>query len=241
MAEGPKNRGAVQRTTIVSMKSRGVVSQPEDRHRSRTTDLPFLLDRDILKVTNVDNVSWDFKWDRRVYLIRPGETATVPFPAIVMRLGDPRSVEGEMQRYHTDDGQTGIIATRWESLCTLFSLYAIENYNVADLVEFAPKVEVRTLDTDELVTFPAQNPDMIGWPIPQAPQPGRETSDQRRITEQLRSDNASMREEIAELRQMVSERLGGAEGEPEPEDEDPLAAALTGQGATIDQGPAGTF
>jgi len=48
------------KATVTSIKARGVVSQPEDRTRTRTHEGPFLLGRDILKVTNIDNVTWEF-------------------------------------------------------------------------------------------------------------------------------------------------------------------------------------
>jgi hypothetical protein len=241
MGDAPtRTRGAV-RASVVSMKSRGVVNQPEDRHRTRTPDLPFLGERDIMKVTNIDEVTWDFKWDRRVYIIKPGEMGFVPFPAVVMRLGDPRSVEGAMTRFRTENGEQGIIPTRHECLRTLYALYAIENEDLDALVDFAPKVEVRTMEEDELVRFPVQNPQMIPWPVEQAPTPGRENSDQRRMMDSMAEDNRAMRDELNDLRSMLSERLGGQQPAAEDlDDPDPLAAALMG-GATPDSGPSTAF
>lgn len=239
-----KARGVPPRVNVTTMKSRGVVSQPEDRHRSRPAERPFLLEHDILKVTNVDNVEWEFGWDRRKYRIKPGETGFVPFPAVVIKMGDPRSVDGVMTRFYSDDGQRGVIASRHEVLTTLFAHYGIGNEDIAELVDFAPKIEVRTMAEDMLVQFPAQNPEMPPWPVPQAPQPGRENSDMRRLTDNLTDENRAMREELAELRSMISGRLSPPEGRPDPRleaddpgaDPDALAAALAG--ASVDQGPA---
>jgi len=229
------------KATVTSIKARGVVSQPEDRTRTRTHEGPFLLGRDILKVTNIDNVTWEFQWDRRRYLIRPGETGFVPFPALVLKLGDPRSVDGEISRFTTEDGQEGMIPTRFDSLASLYAHYGIENYNLTELVEFAPKVEVRTMEDDILVTFPAQQPDMAPWPVVHEPAPGRENADMRRVMEQTAQENKHMREELTELRRLVSDRLGGeAPVEPADDEPDDLSQALMG-GATSDRGPSGTF
>jgi hypothetical protein len=237
---GVKSRGVVK---VTSMKARGAVSQPEGRWRTRPAERPFLLEHDILKVTNVDSVDWEFKWDRRKYLVRVGETGFIPFPAVMIKMGDPRSVPDMVTRFNTDDGQRGVIATRHDSFVTLFAHYGIGNEDLEELVDFAPKLEVRTMSDDMEVQFPAQNPEMLPWPVPQAPQPGRENSDTRRMLSGLEDENRSMREELDELRSMISGKLNPGEAPPQgrsvvqgEDNPDDLAAALAG--ATIDQGPA---
>jgi hypothetical protein len=230
------------RVNVTSMKARGAVSQPEDRHRTRVAERPFLMEHDILKVTNIDTVPWEFGWDRRKYLIKPHETGFVPFPAVVIKMGDPRSAPDVVTRFNSEDGQRGIIATRHEVLCSLYAHYGIGNEDMAELVDFAPKLEVRTMADDMLVQFPAQDPDMPPWPVPQVAQPGRENSDMRRLTDNLAEENRQMREELADMRAMISGRLSGEQTAPaEPEytedgdTQDALAAALAG--ASVDQGP----
>jgi hypothetical protein len=230
-----KPRGFAAGVKVTSMKARGAVSQPEDRWQTRPAERPFLMEHDILKVTNVDGVAWDFKWDRRIYLIKPGETGFVPFPAVVIKMGDPRSVDGVMTRFNTEDGTRGVIATRHDCLCTLFAHYGIPNEDLSELVDFAPKIEVRTMTDDLIVTFPAQNPQMAPWPVPQAPQPGRENSDTRRLMDNMAEENRAMREELADMRAMISGRFSTTEPAPQSEPDDALAAALAG--ATVDQGP----
>jgi hypothetical protein len=230
-----KARGFAAGVKVTSMKVRGAVSQPEDRWQTRPAERPFLMEHDILKVTNVDGVAWDFKWDRRIYLVKPGETGFVPFPAVVIKMGDPRSVDGVMTRFNTEDGTRGVIATRHDCLCTLFAHYGIANEDLSELVDFAPKIEVRTMTDDLIVTFPAQNPQMAPWPVPQAPQPGRENSDTRRLMDNMAEENRAMREELADMRAMISGRFSTTEPAPQSEPDDALAAALAG--ATVDQGP----
>ena len=244
-----KMRGSnAPKVNVTSMKARGAVTQPEDRHRTRVADLPFLMEHDILKVTNIDTVDWEFAWDRRKYLIRKGETGFVPFPAVVIKMGDPRSVPNVVTRFSSDDGQRGIISTRHDSLITLFAHYGIGNEDIAELVDFAPKLEVRTMADDMIVQFPAQNPEMAAWPVPQAPLPGRENSDMRRMQDALAEENRAMREALAEMRNLISGRLAPPEGRadprveaqgPPPEDPNGLAAALAG--ADVDTGPSTQF
>lgn len=244
-----KQRGK-QGTQVISMRARGVVAQPEHRWRERTADKPFLLEHDILRVRNVDNVAWEFRWDRRKYLIKAGEEGFVPFPAVKMMMGDPRSVPDARVKFNTEDGQRGQVLTRYEELCTLFAFYGIEQENIDALCEYAPKLEVHTMD-DLLVTFPAQDPYMVAWPVPQVAQPGQEGSDTRRLIDNLQEDNAQMRAELDEMRGMLRDRVekqgapkgraDKATGTPAPSDDDEettatLAAALAG-GAPVDSGP----
>jgi hypothetical protein len=229
------------KTTVTSIKARGVVSQPEDRTRTRTHEGPFLQERTIMKVLNIDNVSWEFFWARTRYLVRPGETGLVPFPAVVLKMGDPRSAADVVTRFTTEEGMEGIIPTRFDSLVTLFAHYGIENFEIGTLVDFAPKLEIRTMEEDLLVTFPAQDPEGPPWPVPHTMAPGRENSDMRRVMEQTSQENKVMREELTELRRLVSDRLGGEPPqEVADETDDDIAQALMG-GASIDQGPVGTF
>jgi hypothetical protein len=237
-----KARGAqVPKVNVTSMKARGVVTQPEDRHRVKVADQPFLMEHTILKVTNVDNVDWEFKWDRTNYLVRKGQTGFVPFPAVVLKMGDPRSMPDIVTRFNSEDGQRGIIPTRYDSLCTLFAHYGIANEDVGELVDYAPKLEVRTMAEDIVIQFPVQNPDMVAWPVPQVPEPGRENSDARRLMDKLGEENRAMRDELAEMRSLISGKLNPPVGQPDPriteqgDDPDALAAALAG--ATVDQGP----
>lgn len=233
------------KVNVTAMRARGATTQPEDRHRTREAARPFLLEHDILKVINVDSVDWEFKWDRRKYLIRVGETGFVPFPAVMIKMGDPRSAPDMVTRFSTDDGQRGVIATRHDVLCSLFAHYGIGNEDVAELVDFAPKLEVRTMSEDMIVQFPAQNPQMVPWPVPQAPTPGRENSDTRRMLENLETENRGMREELDELRNLISGRLSPDEQAPQgrpdsgmgPDADDPDALAAALSGATVDAGP----
>lgn len=95
------------------------------------------------------------------------------------------------------------------------------------------------------VIFPVQDPEMVAFPTPQNQAPGKENSDQRRLMDQLNSENQSMRAEVDELRKLIDTKLGGAGvsgSDEDPDDDDPedepedFASALSG--ATPDSGPA---
>jgi hypothetical protein len=191
------------KVTLFSYRSRGAVSQPEDRVRSREIQTPFLLDRDVCLVRNVDEVPWEFKYDRRHYKIDVGKEGLVPFPALVNALGDPRSVPNEQTRFRTENGETGIILTRHDSIRTLFARYSVENENVQDLVDFAPRVEVFHQETGQAIVFPAQDPDCRPWPVPQHAQPGRENMPDHRLLESVAAENKELRGELAEMREMM--------------------------------------
>jgi hypothetical protein len=258
----PRARGVQQPvTTLISTRSRGAVSQPEDRVRTRTIDTPYLMDRDVCLVRNVDEVDWEFKYDRRKYKIVVGKEGLVPFPALVNALGDPRSVPNEQTRFRTENGETGIVLTRHESIRTLFARYSVENENMQDLVDFAPRVEVFHQETGQLITFPAQDPDCRPWPVPQHAQPGRENMPDHRLLEQVAGENKQLRSELDEMRSMMATLMAqkAPVGVPDPAagmpaqpqhaapPEDPLAASLMGMGdhglggAPVDTGPGSSF
>lgn len=221
---------------VVAMKTRGV-SQPEDRHRERPAAKPFLMEHDLLTVRNDDSVPWKFEWDRRQWVLKPGQVTYIPFPAVVNKLGDPRSVEGTRIRYYSADSQTrGIIPSRYETLCSLFAAYGIRGENVDALVDFAPKVTVTTMQ-GQPVTFPCQNPNMLPFPTPQDPEPGREGNDSKRMIDAMADRNADLEQEVASLRALVEERLGG---NAQPYDDEATAGTLGG-GALPDTGPATGF
>lgn len=228
-------RGATRRATVTPMGTRRGIAQPEDAHRAREARRPFLVSTDMVLVKNVDDVAWDFPWDRRHFVIAPGETLPVPFPAVCNMLGDPRSVDKEIVAYQAETGERGVVPARYDQLVGLFARYGIVDEDKDALVGFAPKVEVQTMTGDPIV-FPAQNPYMDPWPVPHAREPGREAPiDQHELVEQMRAENAAMRSEIQRLSAAVDQRLGVEHVETD-DGPDELSAALLG-GARVDEGP----
>lgn len=227
-------RGNAQRAAFITpMGSRRGISQPEDAHRERKARQPFLLEHDLVLVTNEDDVDWGFSWDRRRYVVPVGKQLPVPFPAVVNMMGDPRSVDGAMTRYRAETGEHGVIPTRYESLTSLFARYGITEENVDKLVDFAPKVRVTTM-TGQLVTFPSQIPDATPWPVPQTAEPGREKPiDTSGIIERYEGELAQMRAEQARLAELVDQRLGGERESTE----DPGTEEFVNPGAQADPGP----
>jgi hypothetical protein len=217
--------------TVVPMGTRRGISQPEDRHQERRARRPFLLSTDMVLVRNDDNVTWRFKWERKHYDVPPNHTLPVPFPAVVNMLGDPRSAVGETIRYRAETGEHGLIPSRYDTLAMLFAHYGIRDESVEALVDFAPKVTVTTM-TGEPVIFPAQNPEMDAFPVPQVAEPGREQPiDTRGIIERYEAERDEMRGQLDRMEALVNQKLGGgaAPAETEPMDVVP--------GAQPDPGP----
>lgn len=232
-ASAQARRGLKEReVSITPMGSRRGIRQPEDAH-SRLTRRPYLLDGDLLLVKNVDDVTWRFRWDHRNYDIRPGQTLPVPFPAVANMMGDPRSAPGEVVVYHAETGERGAVPSRYEQLVSLFAHYGIADESIDDLVAFAPKIEVQTM-SGETVVFPAQNPEMAAWPVPQVAEPGREQPiDQKEAIASIQAENQAMRSELDRMRRLVDVQLGGVD---EPADEVRDVAVALG-GAAEDGGP----
>jgi hypothetical protein len=199
---------------------------------ARTSPLrPFLGENDLVMVENLDDVSWRFEWDKRAYDVHPDTHAVpVPFPAVVNALGDPRSAKGMELTFRAEDGTAGMIESRHNSIVRLFARYQITNEDVGALVDFAPKLRVTTMNGDA-ITFPAQNPDHEPWPVPNAPEPGREAPIS--VTEavsEARAENAALREQMAHLQRLVDERLGTASPVTEAAEPDSLGGAVPDSG-----------
>jgi hypothetical protein len=223
-----RQRGVI----IVPMASRRAVGQPEDRHRGFAPDLPFMLEHDIVDVLNIDDVVWEFPWDRKRWRIAPGDHGYVPFPAAVLKLGDPRTREDEHTRFRTPDGRSGCLLPRYDELCRLCAMYGVEREDFSELVEIAPKVEAKTMEGHSIL-WPTQNPWMSPYPVHNTPEPGRENADTRVVIDQLRSQNQQLQNQYNELRSMIDEKLGVAPPATAPQGD--LTGALLG--ASPDTGP----
>lgn len=198
-------------TTTEKPHGRAIV-QPEDRHLSKATprDLPFLLDGDLLMVTNDEpNKPVTFRWARKSYTIEPGDTAPVPFEALVNDLGDPRSADNAVTDFNDGNGGKGIVMTRHAELSRLFAIYAIEGENLESwtdqktgetkpgLVDKTPRVRVETL-AGQPVRFPGQNPNMLPLPAMVVDE-HKVNSDTTRMIDAVAAENEQLRDRVAAL------------------------------------------
>jgi hypothetical protein len=235
--EGSPTKGATRGNTAKKARyassgtTRGIAEVRPLSARA-TGARPFLGENDLVMVENLDDVSWRFEWDKRAYDVSPGQhPMPVPFPAVVNAMGDPRSAKGMELSFRAEDGTSGMIESRHNSIVRLFARYQITNEDVDALVDFAPKLRVTTMQGDAII-FPAQNPNHEPWPVPNTPEPGREAPIS--VTEavsEARAENALLREQMAHLQRLVDDRLGTAAA-PAAE---PEAADLGG--AVPDSGP----
>ncbi len=77
-------------------------------------------------------------WDRREYIIEPGETMQVPFDALRLKFGDPRSVVGLDHRFAADDGRNGIIPKREAEVIRLSIAWGLYQQGMHLLPGFPP-------------------------------------------------------------------------------------------------------
>lgn len=185
------------------------MSMPEDLHRARPwpSDLPMLLDGDLLQVTNDGSTRLVFRWARKNYVIEAGETEWVLFQALVNSLGDPRSMEGSMVKYDDPDSSTGkgIIPRREEEWTRLFAKYAIANEDLIELESKSPQVTVKNTKGMR-VHFPVEDPRMLPFPAPPHDDPGM-TSDVTRMMDGIRGENDDLRSRVESLEALLQAEI----------------------------------
>ncbi len=211
-------------TVEVEHQKTGNVEQPDDRIKTKSHQkgAPFLMDGDFLKTTNRSgSETYVFEWNRKVFVIGPGESKFVLFEALVDKLGDPRSMEEEVQRYNDGNGNRGIVMQRSFEMDRLFSRYAVLGSHVDDskdkdgktvlgLLSKTPRVEVETLN-GERVVFPATRPDMLPFPLHNVDE-RRVRSDTTQALDKLEAENADMRESLADLNNRLEALVREREG-----------------------------
>jgi hypothetical protein len=175
------------------------------------------MDGDFLQVTNDDVKTWDFRWSRKHYVVPPNEQGFVPFEALVNSLGDPRSMENQIVKYSDGDGNKGIVMDRYNEITRLFAMYSVQNENLDELVDKAPKVTVRTLH-GQMVRFPTQKPDMLPFPVTFIDEHSV-NSDTMQITDRLAAENNEFRERIADLESKLDRAIQTREGVDEETEE----------------------
>src|SRR5277367_3667676 len=79
---------------------------------------PFTNPNDRPETSVLDPKPIVMRWNRREYVIPPGETKQVPFDCIRVNFGDPRAINTE-QRFPGPDGRVGLIPKREAELIRL--------------------------------------------------------------------------------------------------------------------------
>lgn len=199
-------------TVTVAHQRTGNIEQPDDRIAVKTHQkgAPFLMDGDFLKVTNQSiSETYVFEWNRKAWVLEPGESKFVMFEALVDKLGDPRSMEGEVQKYNDGNGSQGIVMQRSFEMERLFARYAVLGSHLQDtkdpktgatilgLLAKTPHVAVETLN-GERVIFPASRPDMLPFPLHNVDERNIRT-DTTQALDKLESENAEMRASLEDL------------------------------------------
>ena len=110
-----------------------------------------------MKVTNNGTSELEWVGVRRIYSIKPKESAHIPFHVIVRYLGDPRSDYKKQENFVTPSGARGVIPEKRGELIRLSIVYGLYHGRIKDLPKVAPKVTVSTLN-DVVLEFPINKP-----------------------------------------------------------------------------------
>jgi hypothetical protein len=190
---------------------------PQDTAVIDRKKLPVLLPGDMLNVENVGNVPVEFHWGiNRRWTVLPGQSKQVLFEAVANVLGDPRS-DDEPQSFTDADGNNGIVMRRGDELSRLFARYGIPNEDREALrlaVIDAAMVSVTHPETGAGIEFPAQNPNMLSYPVTDSPNRGLITDSKREI-DSLRAENDELARNQARMQglldQLLADRRDGIE------------------------------
>jgi hypothetical protein len=211
----------LDKTVEVTEMKTGNISQPEDKAqvKSKSRDLPYLMDGDMLQVTNDDTKTLDFQWAKKHYIVEPGQTGWVIFEALVEALGDPRSMDNMISKYNDGNGNEGLVLPRHMELSRLFARYAVFNEQLEDVMDKgtlvpgltskAPKVRVSTMN-GQRVTFPSQRPDMLPFPVALIDD-AKINTDMTRVVDQLHAENAEYKERLDRLEAALQEEIARRE------------------------------
>lgn len=97
-----------------------------------------------------DETPYTFMWDSRPYRAEVGKETFVPFEAVAVALGDPRS-SGSVASIRDEAGNVSFVVDRETELRRLKVLYDNE-LDDDDLPYFAPKFKVTDLEGEEVKT-----------------------------------------------------------------------------------------
>lgn len=185
------------------------------REENYTKDgqMPFLVDGDMLQVKNGSKRLVTLAWGRKKWRIDQGANAIVPFEALVNALGDPRSRNEGITRWSDNDGNRGMILSRYDEMCRLFALYAVDREDLETLVKRVPNLHVTILAgvfSGTAVQFPGKRPDMVAYPVVDLG--GKVVSDLGSTVARLQSENAQMRKDYEEAMAKMDRILAAREG-----------------------------
>lgn len=124
----------------------------------------------LLSVENTsEDITYFFAYNSQRFSVKPGKTSLIPFHAVVVSMGDPRSGP-EVQRIVPEGGGIAIqIPSRQMEIKRLSVVYGtytedvstpsfVEHTNGECLLDRIPKVIIKNLDEEDPITFPCDDP-----------------------------------------------------------------------------------
>ncbi len=184
-----------------TLRQGDVEPEPEPPSIFARQELPALIPGDVLSVKNDDTQAVEFAWNRRRWVVEPGQTKSVPFEAIVNVLGDPRS-DDLPAVYNDGNGNSGQVMRRGDELGRLFARYGVWFEDRGELVKAAPKLVVTHPENDYRIQFPAFDPEMEPYPVLNVGE--KELTGQRRALDSVMSENAQMRKELERMNGLIT-------------------------------------
>lgn len=107
---------------------------------------------DILRVKNLsDTHTISMAWDSRQYAVPPGGEGFIPFEAVKLYFGDPRSTE-KIQSLHTETGVVSFIPDRATEVRRLNTLYGAPFGDESIVRGDVPSAEIHTLEGERITT-----------------------------------------------------------------------------------------
>lgn len=116
---------------------------------------------ELLRVHNNTDQTIEFRFASRTHRVKPNQDQFVPFEAVVISLGDPRSGP-QPARIPLDSGGFLTIPGRKSELRRLSTVYGTyDEENPASIKEVwnYPHVTVTNMEGDEPIVFPADDPE----------------------------------------------------------------------------------
>lgn len=160
---------------------------------------------DLILVTNADIRAWSFDYDRRSYTMQPGQSVHMPFEAVCVYFGDPRST-GEVAHTTDQQGRDGFVPDRLSEVRRLRQLWQPSDMTPREILpndpylliegvsDRAPKVTLYTLEGVQLFSV---LDDPLGDRVVAANSPTRFEDDY------WRQKNAELEEKVARMERML--------------------------------------
>jgi hypothetical protein len=183
--------------------------------------MPDIAPGDVVVCTNNDDLTFTFKWNKRLYPLKPGEPVFVPCECACSWLGDPRSVK-DIKSYTGPDGLVAFIPDRATEVRRLRAKYGAvygsetefegsykDNFGEPGDPIYIPHVTVTTPDGEKL------------WMVVEDPH-GEHSEAFAQTVSGHEDMLAQLRKQQAQINLLMDQLAGNTEGTPTISDDGDL-------------------